>query len=109
MLSLDIDPKLAWALRHRERFPLDVNAASREELLRVPGLGVRVVDRILASRKVARLRLADFGRLVASPAKVLPFVVLPDHRPTRLLDSAHLAGQMRRVSAEQLTLPMSYA
>ena len=47
MLSLDMDPKLAWALRHRDRFPLDVNRASREDLLRVPGFGRKAVDRII--------------------------------------------------------------
>ena len=109
MLPLDIDPKLAWALRHRDRFPLDVNRASREELLRVPGLGVRVVDRILASRRVATLRCADLVRLVASPAKVLPFVVLPDHRPSRVLDSARLGGRLRRTESLQLALPMGHA
>ena len=51
MLPLDIDPKLAWALRHRDRFPLDVNRASREELLRVPGFGTKAVDRIIATRR----------------------------------------------------------
>ena len=45
MLDLDVDPKLAWALRTAARFPIDVNTASREELLRVPGLGVKSVDR----------------------------------------------------------------
>ena len=50
MLSLDIDPKLAWALRHRDRFPLDVNRASREDLLRVPGFGTKAVDRIIATQ-----------------------------------------------------------
>ena len=44
MLDLDVDPKLAWALKHRERFPVDVNRADREMLLRVPGLGARAVD-----------------------------------------------------------------
>ena len=39
--SLDVDPKLAWALAHRERFPVDLNRAPREMLLRVPGLGVQ--------------------------------------------------------------------
>ena len=39
MLDLDIDPKLAWALKNRHRFPVDVNTADREMLLRVPGLG----------------------------------------------------------------------
>lgn len=46
-LAPDVDPKLAWALRHPEHFPVDVNRASREALLRVPGLGHRTVDRLL--------------------------------------------------------------
>src|SRR4029077_14525559 len=37
MLSLEVDPKLAWALRHPDRFPIDITSASREELLRIPG------------------------------------------------------------------------
>ena len=61
MLSLDIDPKLAWALRHRDRFPLDVASASREELLRVPGFGTKAVDRIIATRRVTSIRVADLG------------------------------------------------
>jgi putative DNA modification/repair radical SAM protein len=54
MLSLDVDPKLAWALAHEERFPVDVNRAPRELLLRVPGLGVKAVDRLLLARRVRR-------------------------------------------------------
>ncbi|HBZ46123.1 MAG TPA: putative DNA modification/repair radical SAM protein, partial [Stenotrophomonas sp.] len=50
MLDLDIDPKLAWAIRHPERFPVDLNVASKEMLLRVPGLGVRNVKRVLMAR-----------------------------------------------------------
>ena len=63
MLPLDIDPKLAWALRHRDRFPLDVNRASREDLLRVPGFGTKAVDRIIATRRVTSIRVADLARL----------------------------------------------
>ncbi|KAH2821313.1 hypothetical protein KXV85_002845, partial [Aspergillus fumigatus] len=63
MLPLDIDPKLAWALRHRDRFPLDVNRASREELLRVPGFGTKTVERIIATRRTTTIRLADLARL----------------------------------------------
>ncbi|WP_293866361.1 putative DNA modification/repair radical SAM protein [uncultured Alsobacter sp.] len=95
MLDLDIDPKLAWALRHRERFPLDVNKATREDLLRVPGLGVRTVDRILVSRRVRSLRTDDLARLRVPLRKALPFVVLPDHRPTKLLDAPDLAARLR--------------
>jgi putative DNA modification/repair radical SAM protein len=90
MLALDMDPKLAWALAHRERFPLDINKASREELLRVPGLGVRSVDQILASRRFRSIRAGDLKRLHVSSRKVLPFLVLADHRPsTRLIDTAN--------------------
>ena len=71
MLDLDIDPKLAWALRHRERFPVDLNRAERALLLRVPGLGKRTVERIIAMRRVRAVRLDDLQRLRA----VRPFVV----------------------------------
>lgn len=104
MLSLDMDPKLAWALKHRDRFPLDVNLASREELLRVPGLGVRTVDRILSSRRVRSLRTDDLARLKAPLRKISPFIVLPDHRPTKLLDRADLQAWLKPPSAQQLDL-----
>jgi putative DNA modification/repair radical SAM protein len=86
-LPLDIDPKLAWALNHRDLFPLDVNRALRAELLRVPGLGTRAVDRILAARVHRKLRLDDLARLTVSVAKLRPFLIAADWRPTRLADS----------------------
>ncbi|HEX2941422.1 MAG TPA: putative DNA modification/repair radical SAM protein [Rhodopila sp.] len=90
MLDQDIDPKLAWALRNRDRFPVDVNAADREMLLRVPGLGVRSVDRLLRARTQTRLSLADVQRLTGSVRRLHPFLVTTDHRPTRLLDRESL-------------------
>jgi putative DNA modification/repair radical SAM protein len=90
MLPLDMDPKLAWALRFRERFPVDVNRAPREALLRVPGLGVKAVDAILATRRWRRLRLADVARLTASITRVRPFLVAEDWRPVALADRADL-------------------
>lgn len=90
MLPLDIDPKLAWALKHRDRFPVDVNRAPREALLRVPGLGVKAVQAILASRRARRLRLADVARLTVSIAKLRPFLIAEDWRPTALADRAEL-------------------
>ena len=59
MLALDMDPKLAWALAHRERFPVNLNTAPRELLLRVPGFGVQTVDRLLAARPGRRTRVQD--------------------------------------------------
>ena len=83
MLSLDMDPKLAWALAHPEQFPVDLNRAPREMLLRVPGLGVTSVDRLLAARRVRQLRRADVERLRTASRRVLAFVHLPDHRPAQ--------------------------
>jgi putative DNA modification/repair radical SAM protein len=96
MLSLDVDPKLAWALRHRDRFPIDINRASREELLRVPGFGTKAVDRIIATRRVTSVRSADLARLHVPRNKALPFIVLSDHRPApHLLDAAGLAERFK--------------
>ena len=86
MLDLDIDPKLAWALRHPESFPVDLNKAPKERLLRVPGLGTRNVKRVLMARRHGALRIADMARLRAPLAKMLPFVQLLDHHPRQRLD-----------------------
>ena len=90
MLPLDIDPKLAWALKFRDSFPVDVNRAPREMLLRVPGLGTKAVASILTSRRWRRLRLEDVARLTVSVAKVRPFIVAADWRPIALTDRADL-------------------
>ncbi|MCC2641330.1 MAG: biotin synthase related domain containing protein [Nitrospira sp.] len=76
-LSFDLDPKLAWALRHRERFPVDVNRAPREALLRVPGLGYKNVARILSIRRYHRITLDDLRKLRVPLRRVRPFVVTP--------------------------------
>ena len=95
MLALDIDPKLAWALAHRERFPVDLNRAPQEMLLRVPGLGVRSVGRLMQSRRGRLLRLDDLSRLRVPLAKLLPFVSLVGHHPGRELDAAALGLRLR--------------
>src|SRR5580692_5076004 len=101
MLPLDIDPKLAWALRHRDRFPLDVARASREELLRVPGFGRKAVDRIIETRRLTSIRTADLTRLHIPKQKALPFIVLSDHRPSpHLLDAANLAQRFKPKAAQ---------
>ena len=90
-LPLDMDPKLAWALKHRDDFPVDVNRASRSRLLRVPGLGTKAVDRILASRRHRTLRLEDVARMTVSVAKLRPFLITADWRPTVLSDKSDLS------------------
>ncbi|HVF37473.1 MAG TPA: putative DNA modification/repair radical SAM protein [Sphingomicrobium sp.] len=103
MLPLDIDPKLAWALKFRGQFPIDVNRAPKEHLLRVPGLGTKAVGRIILSRRWRRLRLDDVGRLTVSLAKVRPFIITADWRPTLLADRADLR-QLVTPAARQLEL-----
>ncbi len=83
-LPLGMDPKTAWALRHPEYFPVDLHTAPREKLLRVPGLGVRTVDRLLQVRRFHHVTLADLKRLRAPLQKLMPFVITIDHRPLRI-------------------------
>ena len=105
MLDLNIDPKLAWALMRRDIFPVDINRAPRELLLRVPGLGTRAVDGIVAVRRTGKLRLGDLAKLTASVRKLLPFIVTPDWRPGSLTDSAGLRARFAP-PAEQLSLAL---
>ncbi len=80
-LDLEKDPKLSWALRHRDFFPVDVNRASARQLLRVPGLGARNVARILQIRHYHRIKLEDLAKLKVRMANAKWFVVTADHNP----------------------------
>lgn len=98
-LDLDLDPKCSWALRHLDQFPVEVNRASYEHLLRVPGIGVQAARRIVAARSRRSLRPEDLkamglvlkraswfltcgGRLVAA------FIPRPDELRWLLTDKA---------------------
>ena len=94
MLDLEIDPKLAWALANRARFPVDVNKADREMLLRVPGLGTKAVAKILSARRHGRLRLDDVARLAGSVKRARAFIACLDHNPGTLLDRADLRARL---------------
>jgi putative DNA modification/repair radical SAM protein len=94
MLDLAVDPKLGWALANRGRFPVDLNAADRELLLRVPGLGVSSVDRLLLMRRVRRVRLEDVRRLCRAVGKVKPFIVCDDWRPGAATDDERLPAKL---------------
>ena len=92
-LALNTDPKLAWALRNREFFPVDVNAASKEALLRVPGLGARAVDRILRIRRYRRFDSSDLTKLNVPMNRARHFLIASDVRPVDL-DRLDLAQQL---------------
>ena len=97
-LDLEIDPKLSWALRHPEAFPVDINTADYEQLLRVPGLGVRSAMLIVNSRRYNRLGFYDLKKMgvvmkkakyfitcheLSSPASA-PMLGVNELRPERL-------------------------
>lgn len=103
MLDLELDPKLAWALANRDRFPVDVNKADRETLLRVPGFGTKTVNGLLSARRHRRVRLEDLTRLGVSLKKVRPFIVAEGWSPNRSLDRSDLRSVFAP-PAEQLSL-----
>ena len=86
MLDLTRDPKLMWALANRDRFPVDVNLADREMLLRIPGLGAKSVDTLLAVRRIKAIRLEDLQRLTRSVKRLQPFVIAADWKPDAAQD-----------------------
>jgi putative DNA modification/repair radical SAM protein len=101
-LDLAVDPKTAWALRHRGDFPVDVNTADRETLLRTPGLGARGVDRILQARTQTRLTLDDVKRVCGSVKRAKPFIVTADWTPGAAIDGDDLRASL--VAPQQLSL-----
>src|SRR5690606_31133698 len=102
-LDLEVDPKLAWALQHRAQLPPGVNRAPRELLLRVPGFGVKTVDRIIAARRNGLLRFDDLARIGASMKKARPFISVPGWSPGQLTDSSNLRARFAP-PPEQLSL-----
>ena len=103
MLDLAIDPKLAWALRNRHEFPLDVQHSPKELLLRVPGFGLKTVNRLLQARRSTLLGYADMRRMGATMSNAKPFVILKDWHPGKLGDALDLRARFAP-PAEQLQL-----
>lgn len=96
-LDLERDPKLSWALRHREYFPVDVNKSSARRLLRVPGLGARNVARILKIRQFHKIKLEDLAKLRVVLTRAKWFITTADFNPNVfLLDANDLDAKLRR-------------
>jgi putative DNA modification/repair radical SAM protein len=107
-LDLAIDPKMGWARRHPEFFPVDINTAPRESLLRVPGLGHQNVDRILGIRKYHRLNLEDLRKLHVRVKAAEEFIVTVDHLPVVQASRTLEEGEPTLLTAtrdEVLSLP----
>lgn len=85
-LPLTEDPKLAWARQNLAQLPVELNQADREQLLRVPGIGLQGAERVLAARRQGRLRdLRDLRRLGIAADRAAPFILLDGHAPARQL------------------------
>lgn len=103
-LALDMDPKTAWALAHRGSFPVDVNKAPKVLLLRIPGIGVRNVERILQLRRFHKISLADLKKMGVALSRAKYFVITSDHNPNIwMLDAQNLESRLRP-PAKQLSL-----
>lgn len=95
-LDLENDPKLAWALRNRSFFPVDVNSAPAHNLLRVPGLGARNVSRILKIRRFHRVKLEDLAKLRVRLNRAKWFVITADYNPNVFaLDTQDLEARLK--------------
>ncbi|MDA9934584.1 putative DNA modification/repair radical SAM protein [Rubripirellula sp.] len=103
-LSLEVDPKLAWALANRHCFPVDVNTACREQLLRIPGIGARSVKRLLSIRRFQHIRTCDLKKLKVAWNRAKYFVLTSDHNPAlKNLDMLDLQRKLRPAT-QQLML-----
>ena len=114
-LDLEIDPKLAWALRHPEAFPVDINRADYEMLLRVPGLGVKSAKMILTARRYSRLGTSHLKQIGVVLKKAQYFITC-NELPTRTVNEIkpenvrRILTQRRatRVDDGQLIIPFVY-
>ena len=79
-----VDPKCNWALNHMELFPVEINRASREMLLRVPGIGVKSANRILVARRQSRLRFEDLKKLGVVVKRAQHFIICDGVSPIKL-------------------------
>lgn len=114
-LDLEVDPKVAWALRHPEFFPVDINKADYEQLLRVPGLGTKSAWLIVNSRRFNRLTSYDLKKMGVvmkkakyfitcyelSSAYSVPIVGINELHPERLRPLLISKAQQKRAAEEQ--------
>ena len=77
-LDLDIDPKLSWALRHPEAFPVDINRADYKIILRVPGIGVRSTKKIVQARRFGQIHIDQLKRMGVAYNRAQHFIRCAD-------------------------------
>ncbi|MCI5071622.1 putative DNA modification/repair radical SAM protein [bacterium] len=99
-LDLNLDPKTAWALNRRDLFPIDINTADKELLLRIPGIGLRSVQKILHIRKYHQLQHHDLKKLGLAYNRAKHFIKAKDHLKSSLLDHEQLKQHLSSESKQ---------
>ena len=97
-LDLEIDPKLSWALRHPEHFPVDINRADYEMILRVPGIGVKSARLIVASRRFSKLGFYELKKIGVVMKKAQYFITC-NELPVRTVN------ELTPIGVRKLLLP----
>jgi putative DNA modification/repair radical SAM protein len=87
-LDIDVDPKTSWALRNPAYFPIDINKASKQQLLRVPGIGVQSVQKILRIRRYHKIGFQDLLKLNVVIRRAKAFVITKDYKPSSILNQS---------------------
>ena len=110
-LDLDIDPKMGWALRHPEFFPVDVNEAPYEVILRVPGIGVKSAKMIVVSRRYGRLNASQLKKMGVVMKRAQYFIVCRElpMRTVNELTPQYVRRQVSQKQKKQVASLLQYA
>ncbi len=112
-LDLEVDPKLAWALRNREKFPVNINTAPRQMILRIPGVGTRAVTKILMARRFQKLNLEHLKKMGVATNRAKYFIEFEaqnifnkyiDEQHFRKIILTGMKSKFQNPFSEQLTL-----
>lgn len=112
-LDLEIDPKLAWALRNREKFPVNINTATKEMILRIPGIGTKSTNKILQARRFQKLNLEHLKKIGVAVNRAKFFVEFESQNIfTKYIDDQNfrkiilngIKSKFQNPFSEQLTL-----
>ena len=93
-LDMEIDPKLAWALRNLDHFPVNINTADYHSILRIPGIGVLSVKKIIRARKHAHLTFEKLKKLGIALNRARHFIICKNYAPAKDNDAVHLRGEI---------------
>jgi len=111
-LDPDLDPKIAWALRNIDKFPIEVNKATPEEILRIPGVGSVSAFRIVRQRKIAAVKYEDLKKMGVVLKRARYFLtcagkyyggkdILPEYIRGKVLEPDRIRNSLLPINDEQ--------